>query len=63
MGGGIPEKTFNSVLMLSNVSFMTPFLQLITSFEVARKGHPKIIGICVDGSRTAWVSSTMKSTG
>jgi hypothetical protein len=31
--------------MFSNDSFISPFLQLINALEVARNGHPKIIGI------------------
>jgi hypothetical protein len=48
--------------MFPNDIFFSPFLQLINTLEVARKGRPKIIGIELL-ALTGCVSKTIKSKG
>jgi hypothetical protein len=55
-------KTFISNVMFPKDNFISPFLQLINTLEVARNRRPKITGIELDAS-TGCVSKTIKSTG
>jgi len=54
-------KIFISYIMFTNDIFFSPFLQLINTLEVARKGRSQIIEIELLAS-TGCVSKTIKST-
>ena len=54
---------FSSSVRLPKVSCMSPFLQLMIAFEVARNGLPRMIGTDLAFFTVGSVSRTTKSTG